>query len=625
MSPRPGSPALLRPPRTIRQTLVRIVLACVLPAWLGIAVLIFGMYQVLGERTPQGALMTAHALTLAVDRELAIARTALQALAGSEALSAGDLRTFRDRALKDSKPFAFNNVVLSQRSGQQLVNTLLPLDAPLPVNASAEGDEIVFRTKNPLVVDMMKGRVAGVMLVGIKVPVIHDGEVKYVLTGTIAPQRLNALLTHQNLPEGWIASIFDSSQTIVARTHSPERYVGQKGSQGLLEAMARSRSGIIKAPTLEGLPVYAAFSRSEVSNWSVAIGIPAALVTDRLYEFLLLGAAGAFVVLIAGLILAGFYSRKIAVGLRSLVRGPAELDDAAGSSRPRSEIREIEEVARRLDAATAALQRRTAERDRAERDKEIAEKAARIKDEFIATVSHELRTPLTAITASLGLVEEDLDPRVDRQIKELLDIAHANSQRLHRLVDDILDIEKLEAGKVAFRLERVALRPLLEQAIAADRALADQHGVKLRLGAATAADAHADKDRLTQVLANLLSNAIKFSPRDGEVVLSAEERDGKVRIAVRDHGPGIPEHFRSRIFEKFAQADTSDARTKGGTGLGLSIVREIVQRMGGSVGFGDAPSGGTVFFADLPRFDAKAPARPASALARRPQAVANIQ
>ena len=132
MSSRPGSPALPRPPRTIRQTLVHIVLACVLPAWLGIGVLIFGMYKVLGDRTPEGALMTAHALALAVDRELAIAQTALEALAGSEALSAGDLKGFRERALRDARTFEFNSVVLSRRNGQQVVNTMLSADAELP-------------------------------------------------------------------------------------------------------------------------------------------------------------------------------------------------------------------------------------------------------------------------------------------------------------------------------------------------------------------------------------------------------------------------------------------------------------------------------------------------------------
>ncbi len=604
MSSRPGSPALPRPPRTIRQTLVHIVLACVLPAWLGIGVLIFGMYKVLGDRTPEGALMTAHARALAVDRELTIAQTALEALAGSEALSAGDLKGFRERALRDARTFEFNSVVLSRRNGQQVVNTLLPLDATLPVNTSAPDDETVFRTGRPLVVNMFKGAVTGTPLVGIKVPVIRGGEVKHVLTATITPQRLNSLLAHQKLPADWVAAVFDATQTIVARTHNAEQYVGQHASPILGAMMAKESSGIVASRTLEGLPVYGTFSRSEATRWSVGIGVPTASVTGRLYEFLSLGAAGGFLVLVAGLALAGHYSRKIAAGVQSLVRGGPALDDTAETRALRSGIREVDEVARRLDAATMALQRRTAERDRAERHKEIAEKATLLKDEFIATVSHELRTPLTAITASLALMRDELDPHVGRETKELLDIAHANSRRLHRLVDDILDIEKLEAGKVPFQLGRVAVRPLLAQVIATDRALAERSGVALRLGPGLAGDVYADEDRLAQVVANLMSNAIKFSPRGSEVVLSTERRDGKVRITVRDHGPGIPAHFRSQVFEKFAQADTSDARAKGGTGLGLSIVKEVVQRMGGSVGFAEAPGGGTMFFADLPAFDA---------------------
>jgi signal transduction histidine kinase/DNA-binding response OmpR family regulator len=605
MSSRPGSPALPRPPRTIRQTLVHIVLACVLPAWLGIAVLTFGMYKVLGDRTPEGALMTAHALALAVDRELAITQTALEALAESDALSAGDLKGFRERALRDARTFEFKSVVLSRRDGQQIVNTLLPLDARLPVNTSAADDETVFRTGRPMIVNMFKGAVTGTPLVGIKVPVIRDGEVKHVLTATITPQRLNSLLAHQKLPADWVAAVFDASRTIVARSHNSEQYVGQHASPTLSAMMTKESSGIISSRTLEGMPVYGTFSRLEATHWSVAIGVPTASVTGHLFEFLSLGAAGGFLVLVAGLGLAGHYSRKIAAGVQSLVRGTPALDDTAEARALRSGIREVDEVARRLDAATMALQRRTAERDRAERHKEIAEKATLLKDEFIATVSHELRTPLTAITASLALMEDDLDPHVGRETKELLDIAHANSRRLHHLVDDILDIEKLEAGKAAFHLGRVAVRPLLAQVIATDRALAERNGVALRLGPTQALNVHADEDRLAQVVANLMSNAIKFSPRDSEVVLSAEERDGKVRIMVRDHGPGIPAHFRGQVFDKFAQADNSDARAKGGTGLGLSIVKELVQQMGGSVGFADAPGGGTMFFAELPAFDAE--------------------
>ena len=179
MSSRFGSPALPRPPRTIRRTLVHIVLACVLPAWLGFAVLIFGMYRVLDERTPEGALMTAHALALAVDRELAITQTALESLARLDALTAGDLEAFSERAAHEAEAFALQNVLLVRRTGEQLVNTPLPPGAKAPLSASAADNETVFRTGKPLILNMLRGAATGSLLVGIKVPVIRDGEVKY--------------------------------------------------------------------------------------------------------------------------------------------------------------------------------------------------------------------------------------------------------------------------------------------------------------------------------------------------------------------------------------------------------------------------------------------------------------
>ena len=231
-------------------------------------------------------------------------------------------------------------------------------------------------------------------------------------------------------------------------------------------------------------------------------------------------------------------------------------------------------------------------------------RAERLKDEFVATVSHELRTPLTSIAASLGLLAGNSAITLPEPIKRLVTIANTNSQRLVRLINDILDIEKIESGEVIFNFKRIEVRSLVEQAIDASRGLAESHNVGLRLDEeSVAADVNVDADRLTQVVVNLLSNAIKFSPSGTEVVVSTTHKDGIVRVSVRDHGSGIPADFRARIFEKFAQADASDARQKGGTGLGLSIVKQIVARLEGVAGFSDAPGGGTIFHVDLPDWD----------------------
>lgn len=240
-------------------------------------------------------------------------------------------------------------------------------------------------------------------------------------------------------------------------------------------------------------------------------------------------------------------------------------------------------------------------------------RAERVKDEFLATVSHELRTPLTSIGGALGLLvaSAKASDSLPASTVRLLTIAHANSQRLARLVNAILDMEKLESGKVVFVLKRVDVRSLVEQAIETSRSLMNGSGIRLRFCADDPpADIRADPHWVVQIVTNLLSNAIKFSPAGEEVVVSLEQRGGTVRISVRDHGPGVPESFRPFIFNKFAQADNADNRQEGGPGLGLSIVRAIVEKLGGSVGFGDAPGGGAIFHVDLPGWEQVANAAP---------------
>ena len=239
--------------------------------------------------------------------------------------------------------------------------------------------------------------------------------------------------------------------------------------------------------------------------------------------------------------------------------------------------------------------------DKREQSVKADEEKQRLKDEFVATVSHELRTPLTSIAGALGLLNGNAAGELPESAKRLLAIAYTNSQRLVRLLNDILDIEKMESGKVVFDFKRVEVRSLVAQTIEANRALAEGLGVRIRLvPASVVVDVRVDPDRLVQAVTNLLSNAIKFSPPGKEVVVAVEARNESVRISVRDHGHGVPDEFKPRVFEKFAQADATHARQKGGTGLGLSIVKEVVERLDGTVGFSDAPGGGAIFYVDLP-------------------------
>ena len=227
--------------------------------------------------------------------------------------------------------------------------------------------------------------------------------------------------------------------------------------------------------------------------------------------------------------------------------------------------------------------------------------ADRMKDHFVSVVSHELRTPLTAMRGSLGLLAGGVAGDLPAEARPLVDIALQNSDRLWRLVNDLLDIEKMSAGHVDFRVEAIAWRALLRESVEASRGLMQQFDVSFELAPVEDLHVLGDPDRLSQVLSNLILNAAKFSPAGGVVSVSAERlAGGGVRTRIRDHGPGIPESFRARIFQPFSQAESGDSRASSGTGLGLAISKEIVTRLGGSIGFDDAPGGGTVFWFDLP-------------------------
>jgi PAS domain S-box-containing protein len=255
-------------------------------------------------------------------------------------------------------------------------------------------------------------------------------------------------------------------------------------------------------------------------------------------------------------------------------------------------------TARPAEGILYGVARDVTEEKRLEAERQAVE---RMKNEFVSTVSHELRTPLTSIRGSLGLLAGGAIGPLPPMASEMVSIAHTNSERLIRLINDILDLEKMESGKLDFQLEPLELGTLVTQAAQAHQGYAEEHGVTVEtVVEAPEAWTVVDGGRLLQVLANLLSNALKFSPRGERVVLRLGRNGARLRMSVEDRGPGIPESFRSRIFEKFAQADSSDTRRKGGTGLGLTIARRLVEQMGGTLEFTATEGAGTTFWVEFP-------------------------
>ncbi|APX93352.1 hypothetical protein BWR19_10665 [Halomonas sp. 1513] len=229
----------------------------------------------------------------------------------------------------------------------------------------------------------------------------------------------------------------------------------------------------------------------------------------------------------------------------------------------------------------------------------------RMKAEFIATVSHELRTPLTAIRGAVSMLNSGMVGALPDDATPLLEIADHNSERLVHLINDILDIEKRESGRLSFQWETLPLSTLIESALRDNSPLAASFEITLEAEGPPLDDwVRVDRHRFAQVLANLISNACKHSPPGGRVVVGQRRRDAGLEVSVTDHGSGIPVAFQPRVFDRFAQADASDRRRIGGTGLGLAITRALVEEMHGTIDFTSTPGEGSRFWIWLPRLEA---------------------
>jgi PAS domain S-box-containing protein len=223
------------------------------------------------------------------------------------------------------------------------------------------------------------------------------------------------------------------------------------------------------------------------------------------------------------------------------------------------------------------------------------------KDEFVTMVHHEVRAPLTAVRGASGLREGGVTGERGERGQELVEIALRNSERMGRLVNDILASRKLDSGRMEFHVEKVEIMPLVEQAIESTSAYAANHEVRFELEEdVPGAMVRVDPDRMIQVLTNVLSNAVRFSPADEVVTIKASRHHQMLRVAVSDAGPGISEEFREHVFEAFARGEHDDWRHRSGTGLGMSISKGIIEELGGAITFETELGVGTTFFVDIP-------------------------
>jgi diguanylate cyclase (GGDEF)-like protein/PAS domain S-box-containing protein len=334
---------------TIRTKLAFVVSACAVTTLVGCLLLVGHFYNRERTQIENDMLLTARAMMSEVERDLNICKIVTTSLASSPYLANNDLAAFQAQATQLlTNDFPGFNFVLSDRTGQQVVNTLQPFGQPLPQHGNQEQFRHVLETGKPMISNLFIGGVLRRPVIAIDVPVWRDGKIVYVLSAGILPERMGRVFAEQGLPPERVFAILDANAVIVARTHDPQKYVGHKATPALVERLQQANEGEFNASTLEGIPVYSIFSKSPVSGWAVAIGVPRSVVLSELLQSLIWisGLVGALLLL--GFGLAWYIGGTISRSVRALSASGASSNHSRSMKAIPMSFKEADEVAAEL-------------------------------------------------------------------------------------------------------------------------------------------------------------------------------------------------------------------------------------------------------------------------------------
>jgi signal transduction histidine kinase len=448
----------------------------------------------------------------------------------------------------------------------------------------------------------------------VRVPVLRDGELRYVLSAVVKPEAILDVVMRQRAPEDWVISVFDAANQHVARSRVHAEYLGGAPAPSLQTLMASPASeGFGQSYALEGDRIYSAYHRLR-SGWTIAPGIPAAQLEGNALRFAAIYGSGIVLSIVLGILAALHIARGINLPMAGLSAAAQALGRREPIAPPRTDIREIRQVAESLAVAADERARGEAERETLlEREKEAraaAEAANRAKDEFLALLGHELRNPLGAIMNATRLLEHPGIAAEDAA--RARGIIGRQAEHLARLTDDLLDAGRAIMGKVVLELRAIDLSTAVAQALATLRGggRLGQHRVVEDLQPVWL---QADATRLEQIIANLVVNAIKYTPIGGTISVSVRKEAGDAVLRVADNGIGMRGELLSRVFEPFVQGEPGLDRSAGGLGLGLTLVRQLAALHGGSArAESGGPGRGSTFTVRFPAIEPRPTAQRAS-------------
>ena len=601
--------------RPLRQRLFLLAAAAILPLAVMTGIALLRMVDAQRAQAGRASVELARALASGIDSELNSSIDVLQALGTSPTLDNADLRAFHLRALRVvGTQTNWVAVILADASGRPLVNTRVGFGAGLPPVIEPESLARVAESRAPVVGNLAAGA-EGAKYFAVRVPVMRDGELRYVLSAVVRPEAILDVVMRQQAPESWVISVFDAANQRVARSRAHGEYLGGSPSPSLQKLMANSAAeGFGETYALEGDRIYTAYHRL-ANGWTIAPGIPASLVEGSALRFAAIYGGGILLSIALGVLAAIAIGRGITRPMEQLSGAARALGRREPIAPPVTPIAEIRQVAHSLETAADERARGEAEREALlEREQEAratAEAASRAKDEFLALLGHELRNPLGAIMNATRLLEH---PGISGEdAARARAIIARQSEHLARLTDDLLDAGRAIMGKIVLELRAVDLAGAASQALATLKSGG-------RLGQHRLSDdlqpvwVQADPTRLEQIIANLVMNAVKYTPAGGSISVSVRKEAGDAVLRVVDNGIGMRRELLTRIFEPFVQGEPGLDRSAGGLGLGLTLVRQLAALHGGSArAASDGPGQGSTFTVRFPAIEPPA-AKPRAAL-----------
>ncbi|MCC6681385.1 MAG: response regulator [Phycisphaeraceae bacterium] len=611
---------------SLKWYLLVVVLASLLPLLVLTVLMLQRFWDMQQQVRESGLQSTAGALSLGVDGEWGTMEAMLKTLAQSPLLTQGELKAHYDlcRNVLDKSHGDF--IVLFDPTGQQIFNTMRPFGDALPnpftQSRPAPADDPqglpvgnpvtvqeAFATRRPVYSHLFVSLSAGRPVVTIDMPVVHDQTTPYVLTLVMFPDTFSQLLNQHVRPQPWQTMVIDPNGRIVARSSDIENYLGRQTAPAILQMIRRATSGSGISHSASGEEEFIAWNRSPRTGWTSVVMAPSGLVQQMARQSLLAWILGASCLVVAAITLATFVARRISAPLSALAHSAEHVQQGATVDLPPTHVREVLELRRALDIAANAVRLRNEQREKlntAQALRAQAEHENQRKDDFLSLLGHELRNPLMTIAhaAALWPGQGELNP----QTRKAADLIARQTRQMTRLVNDLLDISRINHGRLVLQTDKFDLTVLLREAAEEWEPMIRENSCNLKLSLPDKPVwVEGDRARLSQVVANLLHNAYQFTTAGDSVhlALTHDQVDRKAAIIVSDTGAGMDDQSRAKLFEPYTHAGEPGRE---GLGLGLSLARHLVSLHGGTIeAHSDGPGKGSRFTITLCTIEAPAP------------------